>query len=238
MGCDRLLRIKYFGKTAFMLYSDETSLLLNPGIWDGEAVVPDDLDVRVIIATNWLDDALGNATQIALNAKAWLLGDQKTVDKASEQGARPWLLHVLKDEIPYEIPGLKVIPYTLTRTDPVSGEKVDNLGLYIEMGKMKIVYLGDSQVRGPFGALESHIIITPIGGDGVFSVKDAVSMCIDAHPNLAIPMRYESAELPNRFGKYIKQFGEGITPLIMEPGQTLTTEWAAGNEFRFSLSGE
>ncbi len=235
-GCDNLLRIKYFGKTSFMLSTEETSLLLNPGIWDGEAVVPDDLDVRIIAVTNHLDDAVGNAAQIAINAKAWVLGDESTIEKVKSQGAKPWLLHTLENEIPYEIPGMKLTPYILKRTDPANDEKIENYGLHIEMGKMKVSYVGDSEIRGPFGALESHILITPIGGDGVFPVRDAVSICIDAHPKLAIPMRWEDHEQLKRFSKYISQFGHGITPLVMEPGQVLETDWAAGHEFRFTIS--
>lgn len=219
-----------------MLITEETSLLLNPGIWDGEAVVPDDLDVRVIAITNQLDKAVGNAAQIAINAKAWILGDEPTIEKVKSQGAKPWLLHTLKNEVSYEIPGLKLTPYTLKFTDSASGEKIENFGFHIEMGKMKVSYLGNSEVRGPFGALESHILITPISGDGVFPVRDAVSICIDAHPKLAIPMRWETSEQLKRFSKYISQFGHGISPLEMEPGQVLTTDWAAGQEFRFALS--
>ena len=104
------------------------------------------------------------------------------------------------------------------------------------MGGMKIAYMGDAQVRGPFGALEIDVLFAPIGGDGVFEVKDAVSLCIDTKPKLGIPMRWTSVDQPSKFSKYVDQFGQGIVPLVLEPGQELEVQWAAGNEFRHSVT--
>ncbi|MFX0107314.1 MAG: MBL fold metallo-hydrolase [Candidatus Hodarchaeota archaeon] len=234
-GSDPLLRITYFGKTAFGLESKDTIVLLNPGIWDGEPVVPDDFDCRVIAVTNQEEDALGNAATIAVNAKAWILGNEPTTIKAQELGAKPWLLHALKPEVPYEIPGLKVTPFPLQKRSK-TGVIIENLGLHIEMGGMKVSYLGDSLVRGPFEQLETNVMIVPVGGDSVFEVKDAVSLCIDAKPQVGVPVRWIDEEQPKKFAKYINQFGRGTTPVIMEPGQVLEVQWAAGNEFRHDVS--
>jgi len=225
----------YFGKTSFALESTETTVLLNPGIWDGESVVPDNFKARVVIATNQSVDAVGIAATIAVDSKAWFLGNQGAADKASEKGVKPWLLHILKSEVPYEIPKVKITPYALARIDEAEGGRIENLGLYIEMGEMKIGYLGDSVIRGPFEQLDMDILIVPVGGDGVFPVKDAVSLCIDAKPRIGIPMRWSSEEDPKKFSKYVEQFGQGTVPVIMEPGQVLETFWAAGNEFRYEL---
>ncbi|MFW9847344.1 MAG: MBL fold metallo-hydrolase [Candidatus Thorarchaeota archaeon] len=233
-----MLKIKYFGKTSFALESKETTVLLNPGTWDGEAVVPNDFDCRIIIVTNHEDDALGNAAEIAVNSKAWILGNESTVEKAKEQGAKAWLLHTLKPEVPYEIPGLKATPFPLTRKNVETGEAIENLGLYIEMATMRISYLGDAIVRGPFGQLETNVLIAPVGGDGVFPVKDAVSLCIDAIPQIGIPVRWTSEDQPKKFAKYIEQFGQKTLPLLMEPRQTLEVQWAAGHEFRHEVSSE
>jgi len=226
----------YFGKTSFALEYNETTVLLNPGIWEGESVVPDDFRASVVIVTNQLDDAVGNATTISVDSKAWFLGNQGAVDKASEQGAKPWLLHVLQPEVPYEIPDVKITPYALSRIDEVEGGQIENLGLYIEMGNMKVGYLGDSAIRGPFEQLDMDVLIVPVGGDGVFPVKDAVSLCIDAKPRLGIPMRWSSEDDPMKFSKYVQQFGQGTVPVIMEPNQVLDLYWAAGNEFRYELN--
>jgi len=231
-----LLKITYFGKTSFALEYNEMTVLLNPGIWEGESVVPDDFRASVVIVTNQLDDAVGNATTIAVDSKAWFLGNQGAVDKASEQGAKPWLLHVLQPEVPYEIPDVKITPYALSRIDKVEGGQIENLGLYIEMGNMKVGYLGDSMIRGPFEQLDMDVLIVPVGGDGVFQVKDAVSLCIDAKPRLGIPMRWSSEDNPMKFSKYVRQFGQGTVPVIMEPNQVLDIYWAAGNEFRYELN--
>jgi len=94
-----------------------TTILLNPGIWDGNPVVPDDFEARIVIATNHVDDALGNAATISVNSKAWFLGSKDAADKAAEQGVKPWLLHVLETEVPYEVPDVTITPYSLSRTD-------------------------------------------------------------------------------------------------------------------------
>ncbi len=235
-GSDSLLKIAYFGKTSFALEFNETVILLNPGIWDGEKIVPDDFMARVVISTNRADDAVGNAATIAVNSKAWFLGNKETGEKATEQGVKPWLLHELKPEVPYEIPDVKIVPYALSRIDQESGGHIENLGLYIEIGDMKVGYLGDTTIRGPFEHLDMDILITPVGGDGVFPVKDAVSLCIDAKPRVGIPMRWSSDEDPKKFSKYIQQFGQGIAPVVMEPNQVLNVHWAAGNEFRYELN--
>ncbi|MFW9908992.1 MAG: MBL fold metallo-hydrolase [Candidatus Thorarchaeota archaeon] len=226
----------YYGQTTFRLEVGENSVLLNPGIMNGEPLVPSDHDVRVIIATNHADDALGNAIEIAMNAKAWILGNEATIQKAQAQGGKSWLLHTLRSEVPYEIPGLKIIPYSLQRLDPATGTRYENFGLLIEMGKMKIAYLGDAIIRGPFGNLESDIMIMPIGGHDVFEVKDATSLCVDAKPRLAVPMKWTSPDQPNKFSKYIDQFGGGTVPLLLKPGQSVDIEWAAGNEFRYTVN--
>ncbi|MFW9793971.1 MAG: MBL fold metallo-hydrolase [Candidatus Thorarchaeota archaeon] len=231
-----MLSIRYFGKTSFALEFNETIVLLNPGNWDGENVVPDDFMARVVISTNGADDAVGNAATIAVNSKAWFLGNKDAGEKATEQGVKPWLLHELKPEVPYEIPDVKITPYALSRIDEGSGDRIENLGLYIEMGGMKVGYLGDTSIRGPFEHLDMDVLITPVGGDGVFQVKDAVSLCIDAKPRIGVPMRWSSDEDPQKFAKYIQQFGQGITPVVMESNQVLQVYWAAGNEFRYELN--
>ena len=235
-GSGSLLKITYYGHTTYRFESEETSLLLNPGLLNGENIIPSDYDVRIIAVTNHCDDALGNATEIAANSKAWVLGNTETIEKVESQGGKPWLLHVLKTEEVYEIPGLKVTPFPLNRKDPESGEKVQNFGLYIEMGKLKIAYLGDTYTRGTFGQLETDILIAPVGGNDVFEVKDATSLSIDVQPRIAIPMKWTAPEQPKKFIKYIEQFGRGTVPLIMESGQILEVDWAAGNEFRYTLN--
>lgn len=231
-----LLKITYFGKTSFALESNETSVLLNPGIWDGKEVVPNDFSARIVIATNQSDEAVGNAATIAVNSKAWFLGNQGASDKASEQGVKPWLLHVLKPEIPYEVPDVKITPYSLSKIDETEGGRIENLGLYIEIGEMKVGYLGDSVIRGPFEQFDMDVLIVPTGGDGVFQVKDAVSLCIDAKPRIGIPMRWATMDDSMKFSKYVQQFGQGTTPIIMAPNQVLEVYWAAGNEFRYELN--
>jgi hypothetical protein len=201
MGSGPVLKVAYFGKTSFALETKETTVLLNPGTWDGESVVPDDFDCRVIIVTNHEDDALGNAAEIAVNSKAWILGNESTIERAKEQGAKAWLLHILKPEVPYEIPGLKVTPFPLQKR-----------------------------------SVETNVMIVPVGGEHAFPVKDAVSLCIDALPQVGIPVRWTSEDQPKKFAKYIEQFGQKTTPLLMEPGQTLEVQWAAGHEFRHSVS--
>lgn len=231
-----MLKITYYGRTSFALESGDTTLLLNPGIWDGKTIVPDDFQARVIIATNHADDAVGNSATIAVGSKAWFLGNKMTTEKVSEQGAKSWLIHVLNPEEPYEIPDVKITPYSLSRVLEENGGRVENLGLIIEMGGMKVGYLGDTAIRGPFEQLEMDILIAPIGGDGVFPVKDAVSLCIDAKPRIGIPMRWSSDEEPQKFSKYVEQFGQGTKPVIMQPEQVLEVQWAAGNEFRYELN--
>jgi L-ascorbate metabolism protein UlaG (beta-lactamase superfamily) len=218
-GSGQLLKITYFGRTSFGLESKDTSVLLNPGIWDGKPVVPDDRDVRIIVATNHFDDAVGNAAAISSKSKAWILGNEQTIEKAKSQGGKPWLLHILKLEETYQIPGLKIVPYSLQRADPKS-----------------VSYLGDTVVRGPFGQIEADVMIVPVGDGEVFAVKDAVSLCIDAKPRIGIPVRWTTPEQSSRFRKYLEQFASGTIPMIMEPKQVLEIQWAAGNEFRYKLS--
>jgi len=194
-----LLNITYFGHTSFALEAKGTTILLNPGIWDGNPVVPDDFEARMVIATNHADDALGNSATISVNSKAWFLGSKDAADKAAEQGVKPWLLHVLEPEVPYEVPNVTITPYSLSRIDEEAGGNIENLGLIVEMGDMRIGYLGDSSVRGLFEQLEMDILIVPIGGGATFEVKDAVSLCIDSKPRIGIPMRWTSEDQPKKF---------------------------------------
>jgi L-ascorbate metabolism protein UlaG (beta-lactamase superfamily) len=212
------------------------SVLINPGIIEEKPLVPDDFNVSVIVATNHADDALGNATTIAQNSKAWILSNEVTINKVKEQGGKPWLLHVLKSEQPYELPEVKITPYSLSRKDGDSGARYENLGLYIDMNGMKVGYLGHTANRGPFEEFDMDVLITPIRGGDVFEVKDAISLCIDSKPRIAVPMLWDSTEQTQRFFKYISQFGQGIVPVIMGPGETLEISWRAGTEFVHSLS--
>ncbi len=231
-----MLRVKYLGHTSFLLESKETSVLLNPGIWNGTPQVPENLnlDVRIIVATSHMDDALGNAVTIAANSKAWILGNATTVEKAKSQGGKAWLLHELSPEKPYQIPGLLLTPVALQRRIS-TGERVESLGLYIEMGGMRVAYLGDTCVRGPFGQMTVDVLIAPIGGGDSFEVKDAVALCIDAKPRLGIPMRWTTDEQPLKFARYVGQFAQGCVPLVMQLDQSVEVQWAAGHEFRYQL---
>lgn len=231
-----MLNITYYGQTTFALESKGTILLLNPGIWEGNPLVPDDFHARIVIATNHVEDAIGNAAKISVNSKAWFLGSKDAANKASEQGVKPWLVHVLEPEVPYEIPDIRITPYPLSRIEEETGAHIENLGLLIEMGNMRVGYVGDTSIRGIFERLEMDILITPIGGGPTFEVKDAVSLCIDTKPRIGIPMRWTSEDQPKKFSKYIEQFGQGIKPVIMETNQVLKVQWAAGNEFRYELN--
>ena len=223
-----MLNITYFGHTAFALEAKGTTILLNPGIIEDKPLVPDDFQARIVIATNHVDDAIGNSAPISVNSKAWFLGNKDAADKAAEQGVKPWLLHVLEPEVPYEVPDVTITGYSLSRIDEEAGGHIDNLGLIIEMGGMRIGYLGDSAIRGLFEQLEMDILIVPVGGGATFQVKDAVSLCIDAKPT--------AEDQPKKFSKYIEQFSKGTKPVLMEPNQVLTVQWAAGNEFRYELN--
>jgi len=235
-GSDCLLNITYFGHSSFALETKGNTVLLNPGIIDSKSIVPDDFQARIVIATNHVDDAIGNAATIAVNSKAWFLGNKGTAEKAEEQGVKPWLLHVLEPEVPYEVPEATITGYALSRIDEETGGHIDNLGLIIEMGGMRIGYLGDSAIRGLFERLEMDLLIVPVGGGATFQVKDAVSLCIDTKPRIGIPMRWTEDDQPKKFAKYIEQFSKGTTPVVMEPNQVLTVQWAAGNEFRYELN--
>ena len=212
------------------------TLLVNPGIWRGKSVVPDDFDTRVIVTTHKMNDAVGNAINIAANSKAWILGNAEAIERVKAEGAKPWLLHTLRSEEVYEIPGLKLTPYALHRSDPDTGERTENMGLHFEIGGMKIAYLGDTAVRGPFGQLDMDVMITPVSGGDVFPVKDAVSLCIDAGPRIAIPCRITDNEQKSKFAKYIDQFSRSTIPVVLEKGQILEIQWAAGNEFRHTIT--
>lgn len=221
-----------------MFETEKTSLLVNPVFVNDEPVVPDDLDVRLIAVTNHLDETIGNAVSISNLAKSWILGNTKTIERIKAKGGKPWLLHPLEYEVPYEIPGLKLTPFQLHRTitnDEGETERVDNMGLFIEMGQMRVSYLGDTLVRGPFGSIESDVLIAPVGDQGVFPVKDAVSLCIDLQPRIGIPMGWSSQEQISKFDKYIDQFGQGTVSIPIKPAQELDLYWAAGNEFRYEL---
>ncbi len=231
-----MLKITYFGHTAFALEAKETTVLLNPGILEGEPLVPDDFQARIVIATNHVDDAIGNSAAISVNSKAWFLGNKETTAKAAEQGVKPWLLHVLEPEVPYVVPDVTITGYSLARIDEEAGGRIDNLGLIIEMGDLRIGYLGDSAIRGLFEQLAMDILIVPIGGGATFQVKDAVSLCIDTQPRIGIPMRWSAEDQPKKFSKYIEQFSKGTKPVLMEPNQILSVQWAAGNEFRYELN--
>ncbi|MBD3406793.1 MAG: hypothetical protein GF411_11820 [Candidatus Lokiarchaeota archaeon] len=233
-----MLKIKFLGHSAFIFETEKTSLLVNPVLVNEEPVVPDDLDVRLIAITNHLDETIGNAVEISNTAKSWILGNEQTIARVKAKGGKPWLLHPLKYEVPYEIPGLKLTPFQLHRTitnEEGETERVDNLGLYIEMGQMRVSYLGDTIVRGGFGSMEADVLITPVGNQGVFPVKDAVSLCIDLQPRIGIPMGWSSKEQLSKFDKYIDQFGQGTVSVIMVPPQELDLQWAAGNEFRYEI---
>jgi len=231
-----LLKITYFGHSAFALEAKDTTVLLNPGILEGEPLVPNDFQARIVIATNYVDDAIGNSAAISVNSKAWFLGNKETTAKAAEQGVKPWLLHVLKPEVPYVVPDVTITGYSLSRIDEEAGGRIDNLGLIIEMGDLRIGYLGDSAIRGLFEQLAMDILIVPIGGGATFQVKDAVSLCIDTQPRIGIPMRWSAEDQPKKFSKYIEQFSKGTKPVLMEPNQILSVQWAAGNEFRYELN--
>ena len=66
-----MLNITYFGHTAFALEAKGTTVLLNPGILESGPLVPDDFQARIVIATNHVDDAIGNSAAISVNSKAW-----------------------------------------------------------------------------------------------------------------------------------------------------------------------
>ncbi len=227
------LIITYYGHTAFKIESLGHTILIDPGVVQGNPLISSDEHADLILITVDQEESLGNAVEISTKSKAWILGNDKVIEKLKLKGAKPWLLHEIKPEEIYELPWVTVHAYGLERGPLNSGSEKSILGYFIDFDEMKIAHMGESITRGYFEDLNMNILMIPIGGVESFDVKSAVSLTVDSKPNLVIPMRWTEAIHRTKFRKYINQFAPDIGVADIEPGESIEVLWAAGNEFRW-----
>ncbi|MBS7247772.1 MAG: MBL fold metallo-hydrolase [Candidatus Jordarchaeales archaeon] len=225
--------LKFFGHASFKLSSPKVSVLLDPGYFEGRPLVGENEKVNVICVTHNHPDHLGNAAKIAASQKAFVVGASEVIEKLKVEGAPEWLLRPLNPGESFVRPEIKVTAIDLKHGPPKSPSPIQHLAFLVELGKVKLVHLGDAGTRGLLGQYQIDVLLIGVDETETFPPVQALQAVSDLKPKMAIPMHVRKKEELDYFEEHFSLMAPEVKYKRMNAGEEIIVEWAAGTEFTF-----
>lgn len=225
--------LKFFGHAAFKFSSPKVSVLLDPGYLEGKPLVSESEKVNVICVTHNHPDHLGNVARIAAAQKAFVIGTGEVVEKLRSEGAPEWLLRPLNPGESFVRPEVKVTAVELNHGPPKAPLAISHFAFLVELGKVRLVHMGDAGTRGLLGRYEIDVLLIGVDETETFPPVQALQAVSDLKPELVIPMHIRKKEELDYFEEHFSLMAPEAKYKRMEAGEEIIVEWAAGTEFTF-----
>ncbi len=225
--------LKFFGHAAFKFSSPKTNVLFDPGYLDGKPLVSTAEKVNVICVTHSHPDHLGNAARIAEAQKAFIVGLSDVIEKLRADGAPEWLLRSLNPGESFIRPEVKVTAIGVHHGPPKSPIPISHTAFLVELGKVKLVHLGDAGTRGLLGQYQIDVLLISVDETEAFPPIQALQAVSDLKPQMVIPMHVRKKEELDYFEEHLPLMAPDVKYKRMESGEEIVVEWVAGTEFTF-----
>lgn len=218
-----MIKMKFYGHSAFRLIG-EKSIVLDPGIVKGKALVRDDEETDVICITHRHKDHFGNAVEIAKKHKAYIVGNRQTIALAYKKGMPAKSLKYLQDGKTLVLDGAAITGYRLKHGFPFMRFIIRVMGFVLIMEGISFAHLGDTIWCENLRRIEADILLIPIGGIVTFNIKKAVEAAKIIKPKLVVPIHAEtsvSATDFRLFEQLMRKKTRGIDVEVMKAGDSL-----------------
>jgi L-ascorbate metabolism protein UlaG (beta-lactamase superfamily) len=227
-----MVKVKWFGHSAFQIKAGEWTILIDPFFTGNPAtnVKPDELNPQFILVTHGHGDHLGDAIPIAKRSGATIIGPNELAVYCEKCGAKVRNMH---------IGGAAEFPFGKVKlTQAIHGSaKIDEkgnvvylgipCGFIVEIEGKRIYHAGDTALFGDMKLIgERHpldLALLPIGDNFTMGPEDAAYALTLLKPKIAVPMHYGTWPIisgsPEKFAELGAESGAKI--IIMKPGEEI-----------------
>lgn len=199
-----IMRLQYYGHSAFGLENDDVRVLIDPWITDNplcKMSVTDFEKVDSILVTHGAFDHLGDAPEIARRTGADIVCDYATGTVLEDRGFPQDQLHPYVWGAVHEGDGwkAKVVEAKHVSMFPDEGITAIPLGYVVTMGEERVYHMGDTSIFSDielFGRLyDPTVALVPVGQAAGFFTElhpDEAALTTEwLDPDAAVPMHYE-----------------------------------------------
>lgn len=218
----------FLGHSCFTFSDGKNTLLIDPYLTGNAlaAAKPESLSPTAILVTHAHGDHLGDAISIAKRSHAQIISTAEVAGYCSSQGAKVHPMHIGGA---FQFPFGRIKLTLALHGSSIEGKCCGNpCGFLITMEDKTIYHAGDT---GLFGDMELigrmnriDLAALPIGDNFTMGIDDAVEAARMLHPNLAIPMHYNTFDViqadPAEF--VVKTAALGIHSKILRPGESVS----------------
>lgn len=224
---DRVVKVTYFGHSAFMLESESHTTLVDPFI-SGNSLTgtdPEDIKADTILLTHAHTDHVGDSVAIAKRTGAKVIATFELGTWFGQQGVEN--AHPANHGGTVQFPGgsAKLVPawHTSSYGDDFVAPGVP-AGLVVRFGGKTIYFAGDTCLFGDMALIGDEgldVAVLPIGDNFTMGVTDAVKAAGMLRAETVIPCHYNTfppiQQDPEEFKQLLEQQFQSMRCRILEP---------------------
>ncbi len=192
-----MLRLTYYGHSAFVLDDGTTQLIIDPFLEDNPSATVKAADVKVdyIVVTHAHGDHLGDAIPISKRCGATIIAVNEIAEYVNRKGAKAHNMHIGGSvKLPFGKVKLTIAHHGSVTPDGVYGGSP--AGALVTIGGKTVYHTGDTglfydmKLIGEMNPVD--VMLCPIGDNYTMGIDDAVKAVEFVRPKLVIPMHYNT----------------------------------------------
>jgi len=225
-----MVTVTWYGHAAVGITGDGTDILIDPFLTGNPvaAARPDTVQAHYILVTHGHGDHLGDTIAIAKRTGAQVISNYEIATYCQNQGVNAHPLHIGGGiTLPFGKVKLTIAHHGSSLPDGSYGG--NPTGVIVTIGGKTIYHAGDTGLFYDMKLIgERHpldVALLPIGGNFTMDVDDAVYAANLLHPQVVIPMHYDTFDLIKADVQEFRRKVEaipGIRCVILRPGESYT----------------
>jgi len=223
-----MLKVTYFGHSAFRLFDGSTTVLIDPFLSHNPAakMKPEDVSADYIILTHAHGDHLGDALAIAKQHDATIIAVYELANYCAAKGIKTHDMHI-GGGYNFKFGRVKFTIAHHGSSTPDGAYMGSPAGAIITIGGKNVYHCGDTglfydmKLIGELTPID--LMLVPIGDNYTMGVDDAVKAVELANPKCAVPMHYNTFDVIKADASDFRKKLEGINKksIIMNCGETI-----------------